>query len=129
MGGEIITTISPITGQPLLSRLGISTEEIPSIVERSRDAFSSFRHTHPLKRRQEIVRKALEILSGKVDELATELTEQMGRPIAYTGKEILTAKTRAEYLLKVSDEALKDTPGEAQEGFSRFIRKEPLGVV
>lgn len=129
MGGEIITTISPITGQALLSRLGISTEEIPSIVERSRDAFSSFRHTHPLKRRQEIVRKALEILAGKVDELAKELTEQMGRPIAYTGKEILTAKTRAEYLLKVSDEALKDTPGEAQEGFSRFIRKEPLGVV
>jgi len=42
---------------------------------------------------------------------------------------VATAVKRGEYLLKVSDEALKDTPGEAEEGFRRWIRKEPLGVV
>lgn len=129
MSKEIITTISPITGQPLLTREGVSIEGFSSIVEKSSYAFSTFRHTHPLKRRQEIVKKALEILSNKSNLLAKELTEQMGRPIAYTGSELSTAKMRAEYLLKVSDEVLKDSPGEEQEGFRRFIRKEPLGVV
>jgi len=99
------------------------------MVEKSKSAFSTFRHTYPLKRRQEIVKKALEIISNKSDLLAKELTEQMGRPIAYTGSELSTAKMRADYLLKVSDEVLKDSPGEEQEGFRRFIRKEPLGVV
>lgn len=129
MNQEIITTISPITGKPLLTRQGLSTSEIPSLLLASKKAFSTFRHTHPLHKRQEIVRKALDILSSKADELAKELTEQMGRPIAYTAKEVATAVMRAEYLLKVSSEVLSDSPGETQEGFKRFIRKEPLGPV
>ncbi|KAH0605588.1 uncharacterized protein H6S33_004810 [Morchella sextelata] len=129
MTQETITTISPITGKPILTRQGLSISEIPSLLSASKKAFSTFQKTHPLAKRQEIVRKALDILLSKTDELAKELTEQMGRPIAYTGKEIATAVMRAQYLLKVSDEVLSDSPGEAQEGFKRFIRKKPLGPV
>lgn len=129
MTRETITTISPITGKPILTRQGLLASEVPSLLSASKKAFSTFRQTHPLQTRQEIVRKALGILSSRADELAKELTEQMGRPIAYTAKEVTTAVMRAEYLLKVSDEALSDSPGEAQEGFKRFIRKEPLGPV
>ncbi len=53
----------------------------------------------------------------------------MGRPIAYTAKEVSTAVSRAEYLLKISDDALKDTPAEQEKGFTRFIRKAPRGPV
>lgn len=53
----------------------------------------------------------------------------MGRPIAYAAKEITTAVKRAEYLLRISGEALRDTEGEAEEGFRRFVRKGPVGVV
>lgn len=82
-----------------------------------------------LRARQIIVKKALEILNSKQDELAKELTEQMGRPIAYTAKEIATAVKRGEYLLKISEDALNDTPGEPEAGFTRFIRKLPVGPV
>ena len=75
------------------------------------------------------MKKALKILGDKQDELAKELTEQMGRPIAYTAKEITTAVKRGEYLLKISDDALKDTEGEAELGFKRYIRKVPVGPV
>ena len=53
----------------------------------------------------------------------------MGRPINYTAKEVATAVMRGEYMLKISDEVLKDTPGESQEGFKRYIKKMPLGPV
>ena len=58
-----------------------------------------------------------------------EITEQMGRPIAYTAVEVKTAVARGEYLLKIAEDALSDTPGEPQDGFKRFVRKVPLGPV
>ncbi|KAF8251629.1 aldehyde dehydrogenase [Wilcoxina mikolae CBS 423.85] len=129
MSTETITTISPITNSPILTRQGISEASFSDVLATSTNAFSTFRHTHPLSQRQEIVKKALSTLLSKQDELAKEITQQMGRPIAYTAKEVATAVKRGEYLLKVSSEVLADTPGEEEEGFRRWIRKEPLGPV
>jgi acyl-CoA reductase-like NAD-dependent aldehyde dehydrogenase len=128
MSVEAITTISPITNKPILIRNGISAPELETLPVEATDAFLKFCKTS-LGERQAIVKKALEILSDKRDELAIELTEQMGRPIAYTAKEIVTAVKRGEYLLKISLDALKDTSGEAEKGFKRFIRKVPVGPV
>jgi len=53
----------------------------------------------------------------------------MGRPVQYCGKEVKTAVMRGKYMLKVSDEALKDIPGDEEVGFKRYIRKEAIGPV
>lgn len=126
MSVETITTISPITNKPALTRTGISAEELEQLPITATEAFLKFRKT-PLKERQDIVKKALKVLNDKQDALAKELTEQMGRPIAYTAKEVTTAVKRGEYLLKISEDALRDTDGEAEKGFKRFIRKVPVG--
>lgn len=76
-----------------------------------------------------MIAKALQIMEREKDTLARELTEQMGRPIAYTAKEISTAVTRGEYLIKMSGDALRATPGQPESGFKRYIKKEPIGVV
>ncbi|KJR87964.1 uncharacterized protein SPSK_07394 [Sporothrix schenckii 1099-18] len=128
MSVEVITTISPTTNEPVVTRNGISQADLALLPETATKAFQTWRTTK-LSDRQIIVRKALDALASRTDELARELTEQMGRPIAYTGKEISTAIKRAEFLLKASDEALKDSPGEAEKGFERFIRKVPVGPV
>lgn len=128
MSVETITTISPTTNKPILTRNGVSAAELEEIPKVATEAFQSFRRTS-LADRQAIVKKALQILGDKQDVLAKELTEQMGRPIAYTAKEIATAAKRGEYLLKISGEALKDTDGEPEKGFKRFIRKVPVGPV
>jgi len=128
MSIEIITTISPTTNQPVVTRNGISALELESLPSVAAEAFLSFSRTS-LSERQTILKKALKILGDKQDELAKELTEQMGRPIAYTAKEITTAVKRGEYLLKISDDALKDTDGESEKGFRRYIRKVPVGPV
>ncbi|KAK1759231.1 hypothetical protein QBC47DRAFT_293758 [Echria macrotheca] len=126
MSVEVITTISPTTNEPIFTRNGISAEELEQLPEIATTAFDSWRST-ALADRQIIIRKALQLLLERQDDLALELTVQMGRPIAYTAKEIATAVKRAEYLLKISDEVLKDTDGEAEAGFKRFIRKVPVG--
>ncbi|KAF5123652.1 4,4'-diaponeurosporen-aldehyde dehydrogenase [Metarhizium anisopliae] len=128
MSVEVINTISPNTNETILSRNGVSAAELDLMPKVATEAFQSFRKT-TLKERQEIVKKFLKELSSHEAELAEELTVQMGRPIAFTCKEITTAIKRAEYLLKISDEALKDTEGEPERGFTRFIRKLPVGPV
>lgn len=125
---EKLTTISPSTNQPILTRNGLSDADIAILPDTAKRAFQSYRGT-PLRKRQEIVGKALDLIGEKQDELAKELTEQMGRPIAYGAKEITTAVARGRYLLKISGDALADTEGEAERGFKRYIRKEPLGPV
>ena len=128
MSTEVLTTISPTTNEGILTRHAISPAELDLLPEVATEAFKSWRDT-PLPDRQIIVKKALEIIAEKTDELALELTVQMGRPIAFTGKEITTALKRAQFLLKASDDALKETAGEAETGFRRFIRKVPIGPV
>ncbi|KAI9052842.1 hypothetical protein LZ554_003115 [Drepanopeziza brunnea f. sp. 'monogermtubi'] len=128
MSLETITTISPVTNKPILTRNGLSASDLELLPQVATEAFLSFRKT-TLAERQAIVKKALGLLGDRQDELAKELTEQMGRPIAYTAKEVSTAVKRGEYLLKISEDTLKDTEGEAEKGFKRFIRKVPVGPV
>lgn len=128
MPQDTITTISPTTNQPILTRHEPSDAQIKALPKTAVAAFKTFSRT-TLKERQEIVKRALEILESKKDELAKELTEQMGRPIAYTAKEITTAAARGRYMLKISSEALSDTDGEVEQGFKRYIKKVPIGPV
>ena len=128
MSSEIITTISPSSNKPILTRHGLSDSALALLPTLSTQAFNAFRLT-TLEERQVIVKKALRILLNRQDGLAKELTEQMGRPIAYTAKEITTAVMRGEYMLKISSDALEDTQGEEEKGFRRYIRKAPIGPV
>ena len=128
MSVEVLTTVSPTTNKPVVTRNGLTDADIALLPEDATEAFENYRRTS-LSERQAIVKKALQLMDEKQDELAKELTEQMGRPIAYTPKEITTAVKRADYLLRISGEALRDTDGESEKGFKRFIRKVPVGPV
>jgi hypothetical protein len=131
MSGETLTTISPSTNQPIVTRKAASPEEIAELPSIAQNAVIAYHKSYPtLSSRQKIVAKALQLLDEKQDELAKELTEQMGRPIAYTAKEITTAVKRGEYLNSIADDVLgQDVPGKEETGIRRFIRREPVGVV
>ncbi|KAI0889535.1 aldehyde dehydrogenase [Annulohypoxylon maeteangense] len=128
MSVEVLTTISPTTNEPILTRNGITTSELEELPKIAAEKFKSWSKTS-LTDRQIIVNKALKLLEEKKDELAEEVTVQMGRPISYTAGEIMTAIKRANYLVKISEDTLKDTEGEPEKGFKRFIRKVPVGPV
>ncbi|KIW64460.1 hypothetical protein PV04_09392 [Phialophora macrospora] len=134
MVAEVITTISPTTNKPILTRHGLSPQEILQLGTTAQAAFKAFRKSHAsLSSRQQIISKALKLLLEKQDVLARELTEQMGRPIAYTAKEITTAVKRAEYMNGIAPEVLErdaTIPGQTEEGFRRYLtRKDPVGAV
>jgi acyl-CoA reductase-like NAD-dependent aldehyde dehydrogenase len=132
MSLETISTISPATNEAILTRTGVSSEELRQIPENAQDAFRSFSQSTTLEKRQKIVERALDVLEKKQDELAREVTEQMGRPIAYTGVEVATAIKRSRYLTRISTSVLGEegiVPGEEEKGFRRYIKRSPVGVV
>lgn len=52
-----------------------------------------------------------------------------GREVETHAHLVATAAKRGDFLVKISEEALKDTDGEAEKGFKRFVRKVPVGPV
>lgn len=128
MSTELITTISPATNAPIITRNGLGDSDIALLPATATQAFNDYRLTS-LQQRKSIVTKALQLLKDRQHVLAKELAKQMGRPITYGTKEITTAVARGEYMLKISEDALEDTQGEPENGFKRYIRKLPVGPV
>ncbi|KAF2008966.1 aldehyde dehydrogenase [Aaosphaeria arxii CBS 175.79] len=128
MSLETIRTISPVTGEVLLEQPGTTLEQARKITKRSKEAFAQWKSTD-LATRKSIVSAGLSLIQKRKEELGRELSSQMGRPIAYSAKEIETMQKRADYLLEIADEALKPIPGKEESGFKRCVKKEPVGPV
>ena len=53
----------------------------------------------------------------------------MGRPIRYAPNEVRGMLERARTMIQLAPEGLADVVPEPKAGFTRFMRREPLGVV
>ncbi|KAJ5979775.1 hypothetical protein N7481_007073, partial [Penicillium waksmanii] len=123
-----IRTISPSTHEVIFDKPGASLADATKVAASSKQAFEAYRTT-TLNQRKEIVKRALDIVDTRIDELAKELTTQMGRPIRYCAGEIKTMRLRAEHMMDIAEESLADLPGQPQEGFNRSVKRVPLGPV
>lgn len=125
-----LTTISPTTNEAIVTRPSATKEELAAIPRTAQDAFRSFSQTTTLAQRKQIVAGAMALMAKKKDELAKEVTEQMGRPISYTGVEITTAIKRGEYMNRMAEEVLGNKiEADPEPGFSRYLKKHPVGAV
>jgi len=122
-------TISPVDGRIYVERSLAGPEELEQTLAQAAQAQKAWAQT-PLHERLAIVERMVEVMLGAVEAVAEELTWQMGRPIRYSPKEIQGGfAERARYMARIAPSALQDIPAEALPGFTRFIRREPLGVV
>lgn len=123
------TTISPITGQAIVSRPLLSDAQVDTLVSNAHTAFASWRLV-PLATRISIVTKAIDTLVAIAPELGLEITEQMGRPARYGKGEIGGFEERARFLLGIAEKALADEGVDEgrPEGLKRVIRRAPVGV-
>ena len=122
-------TISPVDGSVYVERDYASEQEINKALENAKNAQKDWRKL-PLDEKAKLSKKAIEHLIANAQDIGEELSWQMGRPIKYTPGEITggTAE-RAEYMINIAKSALADIEIEPKEGFTRFIKREPLGTV
>jgi acyl-CoA reductase-like NAD-dependent aldehyde dehydrogenase len=66
---------------------------------------------------------------AKKADIAEEISWQMGRPVGQSPGEVGGFEERARYMIEAAPKALADVEVGPKEGFTRFIRRDPLGVV
>lgn len=119
--------ISPIDGSVYVERHLASNPEILAALLSAEQAQQRWRQT-ALAERVAIARKAIAAFAAKESQLAEELCWMMGRPIRYAAGEIRGFVERASYMADIAESALADIQLPDKPGFTRFIRREPLGV-
>ncbi|MGL4591227.1 MAG: aldehyde dehydrogenase family protein [Aestuariivirga sp.] len=125
---ETIKCISPVDGSLYASRPVASRKDIAATFAAAHAAQAKWRKV-PLKERAAHCLAALEAMLAMKDEIVPELAWQMGRPVRYGAGELRGFEERARYMIAVAERALEAIVPDPKDGFLRFIRREPLGVV
>src|ERR671922_667674 len=129
MTSRVQQTISPIDGSVYVERPLASDRDIEAALASTMAGQRKWKHV-PAGERVAIVRRMVDWCVAHADAIGKELTQQMGRPVAYTPNEIRRGfQERALYMCSIAEQALADLRVEPKAGFERFIRREPLGVV
>ncbi|MBX3566559.1 MAG: aldehyde dehydrogenase family protein [Rhizobiaceae bacterium] len=125
---ETVKLKSPIDGSIYAERPVLADGEANAAVERARTAQPGWAAL-PVATRAGYMLKMLEALVGMSDEIVPELAWQMGRPVRYGG-EFGGVKERTQYMVEIAETALAPVPASnPKDGFRRYVRKDPLGVV
>jgi acyl-CoA reductase-like NAD-dependent aldehyde dehydrogenase len=125
---ETLRTISPVDGSLYVERPLAGGAEIEAALARAIQAQAAWQAV-PMAERQAILTRAVDAFVAETDAIAEELTWQMGRPVSQTPGEVRGFEERARYMVDAAPRALADIEAEPKQGFRRFIRREPLGVV
>lgn len=125
---DLQRTFSPIDGSIIAERSFASAQQLDAVLERAVAAQKRWRKV-PLEDRTKVCEEFARYLLDHQEEIAVEITQQMGRPVSQTPSEVRTCADRALTMVALAPEALADIRPEPRAGFERFIRKSPLGVV
>lgn len=121
-------TISPVDGSIVFERGFDGPAAIERTLTRAQRAFDSWRAL-PLTERQTLVRDFLELAVKDTESVARDLTMQMGRPMRDGAGEVGGWLLRGRTMIDLAPDGLADIQLDPRDGFTRFIRREPLGVV
>jgi acyl-CoA reductase-like NAD-dependent aldehyde dehydrogenase len=123
-----LKTISPVDGRIYVERALETAAGIDRALDTARASQLAWGRT-PLAARCEVLRQAVDAFVAKANEIAAEITWQMGRPIRHAPGEIRGFEERARYMLEVAPEALGALKPAEKAGFRRQVKRVPLGVV
>ncbi|WPC05851.1 aldehyde dehydrogenase family protein [Pseudomonas benzenivorans] len=119
--------ISPVDDSLYVERELATAAQIEAALAKAEQAQRAWKTT-PLSERVAIGRKAIAAFAAKEEQLAEELCWMMGRPIRYCAGEVRGLVERASHMADIAENALADIRLPDKPGFTRFIRREPLGV-
>jgi acyl-CoA reductase-like NAD-dependent aldehyde dehydrogenase len=125
---NIQQTLSPVDGSVYVERPLASPVEIENALMLAMKAQSAWKRV-PVAERADFCRRFMANMLARKEEIGIELAWQMGRPVRYAAREVERMAERADYMIGIAEDTLADITLEPLAGFTRFIKREPLGVV
>lgn len=123
-----LKTISPVDDRIYVERAFADANLIESKLAGAVAAQPSWRSTS-VSERAVICSRAVDAFVAQGPAISEEISWQMGRPASQTPGEIGGFEERARFMIEAAEGALADVRPAPKTGFTRFIRREPLGVV
>jgi acyl-CoA reductase-like NAD-dependent aldehyde dehydrogenase len=120
--------ISPVDGREVARRRTASGDEIANAVAAARKAQAAWAQV-PLAERARLCGAFVDAMLAMKAEIAPELAWQMGRPVKFGGSELRGFEERARYMISIAENALAPVQPDAKQGFRRYVRRDPLGLV
>ena len=124
----ILKIISPVDGSVYAERLLADDATVRATLEAAKKMQRDWRHV-PVGERVKIGTAFVDAMVADKARVGELLAWQMGRPIRYGAGEVRGFEERARYMISVAEATLADIDPGPKEGFKRYIRREPLGVV
>jgi acyl-CoA reductase-like NAD-dependent aldehyde dehydrogenase len=121
-------TITPVDGSVYLERPFASALHIDAVFERAVRAQKHWALT-PLEERQVMGHRFCDALLARTTDIALEISWSMGRPISQTPGEVRGCAERARFMIDEAPAGLAPLDPGPKEGFKRYVKRTPLGVV
>lgn len=125
---SVMKLVNPATEDTFRTLEMTSEAELGAILERMRAAQKRWREV-PVKERVEICRGFVDAFRSMRENVALDITRQMGKPLVQARREVDTMLDRADTMLRLAPSGLEDEVLEPKAALRRFIRREPLGIV
>src|SRR4026208_41726 len=120
--------INPATGEIIKEIIEDNSETI-EIKFRDLKTFQPWWQKIVLARRVEIVKKFSGLLEQHIEELASVLTSEVGKPLQQSRNEVKGAMARISWLAANAEKYLSDELMTVEKGLEEKISYEPLGVI
>lgn len=121
-------TISPIDGSIHVERPFATDAQIQQALQRAKKAQAQWRLT-TLAARAAIINRFIDAFVARKQQIAEEITWQMGRPLNQSPGEVRGFEERARHMVAIAPQALADIEAGVKPNFRRFIRRDPAGLV
>jgi acyl-CoA reductase-like NAD-dependent aldehyde dehydrogenase len=125
---ETIKCISPVDGRVYASRRLATKQKIAAAFAAARAAQQQWKRL-PIAERAGYCSAAVDAMIAMQGGIVPELAWQMGRPVRYGPGELRGFEERARHMIAIAEEALSDLDPGLKEGFVRYVKREPVGVV
>lgn len=125
---KVLKVISPVDGSVFYECPMHTQKDIEVALSRATEARRIWKNV-PVGERKQYISRFIEAFEGNKQKISEELSWQMGRPVRFSPLEVNGTIERARGMVDLAESSLADVLVEEKEGFNRYIKREPLGVV
>lgn len=125
---ETMEVSNPATGESIKKVSKAAKEDVEEAIQSAKSAFKEWKNK-PAKERAEILMKATHYLRDNADDIAYQLTEEMGKPIKESKGEVQLGSDYFEWYAGEAVRIYGDVIPSSSSSKRLQVIKEPVGVV
>ena len=127
--GRTASVINPATAQPFVDAPVSGAADVDAAMAAAESALETWRYTTPATRQLALLKFA-DAMEAHADELVALESENCGKPLSLTAsEEVPPAIDQIRFFAGAARVLEGRSAGEYLEGYTSFVRREPIGVV